>query len=63
VPDVPATPAAPAKTVPVRPVDLDRGNIDGDGAAVTDDHGAPPGLGHAALALSSTVPAKRGPTA
>lgn len=50
--DVPATPAAPARTVPVRPVDLDRGSIDGDGAAVTDDHGAPPGLGRAALALT-----------
>lgn len=50
--DVPATPAAPARTIPVRPVDLDRANIDGDGAAVSGDHGAPPGLGRAALALT-----------
>ena len=49
--DVPAA-TTQATTVRVRPADLDRGAIDGDGVAITREHAAPPGFGRAALAFT-----------
>jgi hypothetical protein len=49
--DVPAA-TTPATTVRVRPADLDRGAIDGDGVAITRAYAAPPGFGGAALAFT-----------